>query len=345
MDLQSTTAEPKPALRIDEQALSAYLEAQLEGFQGPLTVRAFKGGRSNPTYLLSTPERRYVLRKKPPGKLLPSAHNVAREFRIMRALAATEVPVPEMLVLCEDPEVIGTDFFVMEHVDGRVLENPHYPELSPSERNAAYRDLARVLGALHSVDVDATGLSDLGKRGNYFERQISRWTKQYAAARTHDIGAMDALIGWLPDNIPATEEVAFVHGDYQPANSIMHPTQPRLIALIDWELSTLGHPLADLAYQCNMTYHFPGLFGDQLEPGPQTGLPTEDEYVQMYCEATGRDGIDGWNFFRAFSCFRSASICQGVYKRGLDGNASGSDGENMLMFTRAAADVGFGFIK
>jgi aminoglycoside phosphotransferase (APT) family kinase protein len=317
------TTSVRQGHELDVAALEAYLAGRLDGFEGPLEVRQFEGGQSNPTYLLRTPGRSYVLRKKPPGELLPSAHQVDREYRVMSALRRTGVPVPPTLLLGDDASVIGTTFFVMGCVEGRVFRQPHLPGVSPAERAAIYQDMADVLARLHEVDVSAAGLSDYGKPGNYYSRQIARWTQQYVAARTLHIEAMDRLIDWLPANIPPGDETTIVHGDYRVENLIIHPTEPRVVAVVDWELSTLGHPLADLAYNC-LTYHLsPEALGraDDTETD-RTGLPTEEEYVQAYCRRTGRRGVPDWNFYLAFSMFRLASILQGVYARALQGNAA-----------------------
>jgi aminoglycoside phosphotransferase (APT) family kinase protein len=307
----------RSAHRFDEQALDRYLAQHLPGYRGNPEIKQFAGGQSNPTFLLKSGDRRYVVRKKPPGTLLPTAHMIEREYRIYRALEDTGVPVPRPYLLCEDPSIVGTAFYVMDYIDGRVMADWALPELSPSERRAVYDDMNRVLAALHSVDVQKKGLGDYGKPGNYFERQISRWTKQYVAAQTRDIEPMNRLIEWLPRNVPADDTTTIVHGDYQLYNLMFHPTEQRVVALLDWELSTLGHPMADLAYNC-MIYHKP----EAAELGE--GIPSEEEYVAMYCERTGRARIPNWNFYVAFGFFRHASIVQGVYKRGLQGNASSS---------------------
>ena len=318
----------RPAHRFDERALERFLRASLPGFpdRGPLLVRQFEGGQSNPTFLLESggpggPE--YVLRKQPPGELLPSAHQVDREYRVMKALEATAVPVPRMHLLCEDPGIIGTRFYVMEKVEGRVYANPLMPGASPAERAPLYRHLADVLAALHAVPPEAVGLGSFGRPGNYYERQISRWSKQYVASRTEDVPEMDALMEWLPRHIPAAAETVVVHGDYRLGNAIVHPGEPRIAAILDWELSTLGHPLADLGYVCQTYYadeddrH--GLNRPNLHA---LGIPTEEEFVARYCEMAGLDGIENWHFYPVYNLFRSAAIIQGVYRRGLDGNAS-----------------------
>lgn len=320
--------------RFDEAALTRWCMDHVDGFEGPLTVRQFQGGQSNPTFQLVTPARKYVLRKKPPGQLLASAHQVDREYKVMKALADTPVPVPHMYALCEDDAVIGTAFYVMEHLEGRVFRDPTLPEQTPEERAAIYDDMNRVLAELHKVDFAAVGLEDFGRPGNYFERQISRWIKQYRAAETETIADMEELISWMPDNIPDEDSVSIAHGDFRLENTMYHPTEPKMIAVLDWELSTIGHPLADLGYN-SMLYHI-----DSPTMGTLTrvdfatsGIPDEDEYVAAYCRRTGREGIENWPFYVGFSIFRLASIAQGVYKRGLDGNASS---EKALIYGNAA---------
>ena len=302
------------------------MAANVDGYSGALQVCQFKGGQSNPTYWLADRERQYALRKKPPGKLLQSAHAVDREYRVMRALSDTDVPSAKMYALCEDDSVIGTAFFVMEYVQGRIFWNVQLPEVEPEERRAIYEELARVLAAIHSVDLDAVGLSDYGRPDAYVARQVKRWTKQYIASQTAEVEAMNKLIEWLPGNIPDDEATALVHGDYRLDNIIFHPTEPRALAVIDWELSTLGHPLSDLAYTCMlydvMLPKIGGLAGVDFE---NSGIPTEEAFVARYCALLGRDGVPDLNYYKAFSIFRLAAIAQGVYKRSLDGNASSTE--------------------
>ncbi|MGB5283899.1 MAG: phosphotransferase [Polyangiales bacterium] len=320
------TGPVREAHRFDEARLDAWMEENVDGYTGELQVCQFKGGQSNPTYWLADRERQYALRKKPPGELLQSAHAVDREFRVMRALADSDVPSAKMYALCEDHSVIGTSFFVMEYVQGRIFWNVQLPELEPTERRAIYEELARVLSAIHRVDLDASGLSDYGRPDSYVARQVKRWTKQYLASQTSDIAAMNTLIEWLPANIPDDEATALVHGDYRLDNIIFHPTEPRALAVIDWELSTLGHPLSDLAYACMlydvMLPKIGGLAGVDFE---KTGIPAEDAFVSRYCDLVGRDGVPDLNYYKAFSIFRLAAIAQGVYKRSLDGNASSTE--------------------
>ena len=313
----------REAHRFDEEALAAYLENNVAGFEGPLTVRQFEGGQSNPTFQLITPGNRYVLRKQPPGELLPSAHQVDREYRVMKALEHTDVPVPVMFCLCEDTAVIGTKFDVMELVEGRLFTETLLPGLSREERRAIYLDLARVLACLHKVEPAAVGLAEFGRPGNYYERQIGRWTKQYLASKTEEIEAMDRLMAWLPDNVPEQKKTVIVHGDYRLGNTLIHPTEPRIVAVLDWELSTLGDGLADLGYLCQ-DYHGDSYFSAGLASADlaSLGIPTEAEFVAEYCRHAGIDHIENWPFYLIYNMFRSAAIIQGVYRRGLDGNAS-----------------------
>lgn len=309
--------------RLDEAALARHLADRLAGFRGPLEIRQFEGGQSNPTYLLRSLSGDCVLRKKPPGQLLPSAHAVDREYRVMKALAGTGVPVPPALLMCDDASVIGTPFFIMGCVEGRVFRQPHLPGVTSVDRAAMYEDMADVLARLHGVDVAAIGLADYGKPGNYYARQIVRWGQQYVAAKTDDIPSMDRLMEWLPAHIPPGDQTSIVHGDYRVENLIFHPTEPRIVAIVDWELSTLGHPLADLAYNC-LTYYLPAeaLGRAEAVDSGRSGMPDEGSYVAAYCRRTGRDGVPNWSFYLAFSMFRLASILQGVYARGLQGNAA-----------------------
>jgi aminoglycoside phosphotransferase (APT) family kinase protein len=331
--------------RFDIDALQSYLRAHVEGFAGPLTVEQFKGGQSNPTFKLITPNQSYVMRCKPGpvAKLLPSAHAIEREFRVMRALSGSEVPVPTMHALCEDEAVLGRAFYVMDFVEGRVLWEPQLPGLSSTERSAIFGEMNRVLAALHQVDFAAAGISDYGKHEGYLSRQIARWTKQYRASETESIPSMDALIDWLPAHIPAGEETSIVHGDYRLDNVIFHPTEPRILAVLDWELSTLGHPLADFAYHC-MTWYLPpgagrGLAGSDLAG---SGIPSVKEYIAMYCERTGRSGgIPHFEFYMAFNMFRMAGILQGIMKRVVDGTAASAQALQMGKATRPIADEGW----
>jgi len=332
--------------RFDADRLAGYLAGHLPGFAGPLEVKQFQGGQSNPTYLLITPARRYVMRSKPGpvARLLPSAHAIEREFRLMRALAPQGVPVPEMLLLCEDESVIGRAFFLMEHVDGRIFWEQSLPGLAPAERGAIYDEMNRVIAKLHSVDIERSGLADYGKAGNYFARQIGRWSKQYRASETEAIEAMDRLIDWLPAHVPPGDETTVVHGDFRLDNLIFHPAEPRVLAVIDWELSTLGHPLADFSYLC-MSWHIPpgafrGIAGLDLAA---LGIPSEAEFIRRYCERTGRAEIEHWSFYLAYNLFRIAAILQGVYKRALEGMASADNALAAGDNARALAAIGWAY--
>ena len=320
----------------DIAALTDWLSAHLEGFIGPLSVEMFKGGQSNPTYKLVTPKRAYVMRSKPGpvAKLLRSAHAVEREFAVMRGLAGTAVPVPEMYCLCEDESVIGRAFYVMEFVQGRVLWDQSLPGMSNTERGAIYDAMNRVIAALHKVDFAKQGLAGYGKPGNYFERQIGRWSKQYVASTTQPVPEMDQLIAWLPLNIPVSardeNKTSIVHGDYRLDNLMFHPTEQRVLAVLDWELSTLGHPLADFSYHC-MAWHIPhgmgrGIGGVDIA---SLGIPGEAAYIQRYCQRTGlatpEELARDWNFYMAYNMFRIAAILQGIAKRIEAGTASSAE--------------------
>ena len=311
----------------DTSALDAWATAHVEGWRGPSTAKKFPTGQSNPTYLIESASGRYVLRRKPPGKLLKSAHLIEREFRVLKGLEGAGYPAPRVLALCEDESVIGTAFYLMSFVDGRVLWNPALPELEREQRGLIYDAMNDGLAWLHSIDVAAAGLSDYGKPGSYFARQYQRWTDQYRASETARIEDMDRLIAWLAANAPPDDgRVALVHGDWRIDNMIFDASSPRLLAVLDWELSTLGHPFADLAYQC-MQWRLPagkhrGLGGVDRAANC---IPTEAEYVAAYCQRMGLKTIPDWTFLIAFSSFRSIAIHQGVYKRALDGNASNPD--------------------
>ena len=318
---------------VDTVALARWMASEVPGFSGPLSVEMFKGGQSNPTYKLITPQKAYVMRAKPGpvAKLLPSAHAVEREFRVMKALQGTGVPVAQMHALCEDESVIGRAFYVMECVEGRVLWDQALPDMSPAQRGAIYDEMNRVMAALHTVKPLDIGLEGYGKPGNYFERQIGRWSKQYQASITQPIAEMDRLMDWLPQNIPAMARdesmVSVVHGDYRLDNLMFHPTEPRVMAVLDWELSTLGHPLADFSYHC-MAWHIPpgafrGIGGLDVA---SLGIPSEADYIARYCErtrlATPSALKADWNFYLAYNMFRLAAILQGIAKRVEAGTAS-----------------------
>ena len=316
--------EVAPGHRFDEARLEAWLAPRIDRFGTGMSVQQFQGGASNPTFLLTTqtPDgpRRYVLRKKPPGVLLASAHQVDREFRAMKALAETGVPVPVMRVLCDDADIISTGFYVMDYLPGRVFRDAQLPDQTPAERAAIYDQLNATLARLHQVDYAAVGLGDYGRPSGYFQRQVARWTKQYRDAETEPCPAMEALIAALPARIPQDEVSSIAHGDYRLENVMFHPTEPRLIAVLDWELSTIGHPLADLGYNCFMWHNDSPGWGTLLGVDFATsGIPTEADYVAAYCRRTGRSGIDDLDFYIAFGAFRLASISQGVYRRILSG--------------------------
>ena len=363
MDQFTGTRAVAASHAFDTEALATYLTRNLSGFSGPVSVEQFKGGQSNPTYKLITPSRSYVMRSKPgpAAKLLPSAHAIEREFRVMKALAGSDVPVPEMLLLCVDEALIGRAFYVMAFVEGRVLWEQSLPGLDKAGRRAIYEEMNRVIAALHNVDVSVAGLADYGKPGNYFERQIGRWGKQYLASLSpgalEPIADMDRLIEWLPAHMPASardeRQVAVVHGDYRLDNLVFAPDAPRVTAVLDWELSTLGHPLADFSYHC-MSWHIPpgsfrGIGGLDLA---ELGIPPEREYVQMYCARTGRDAQGGadavmadWNFYLAYNLFRMASIMQGIAKRVVDGTASSAQAKATVGSAARLAQAGWGFAQ
>ena len=311
--------------RFDEAALARHLREHLPGFDGAAEVRQFQGGQSNPTFHIRTEAGEYVLRKKPPGKLLPRAHEVEREYRIIRALEGSDVPVPRARLLVEDAAVIGTAFFVMDHVPGRVFTDPNRLSVPPADRAAVFADMARVLAALHRVDWRAAGLEGFGRPEGYMARQVALWTRQWEAAKVEEMPEMDRLAAWLPGHLPKDEEATIAHGDYRLGNLIIHPTEPRIVAVLDWELATIGHPLADLGYAC-LAYHLPpspqgtsGVAGRDLAG---TGIPEEAEFVARYCAFAARAVPNSLGVFVVFSMFRLASIVAGVWRRALDGNAA-----------------------
>ncbi len=310
---------------LDIAGLRRYLAARVPEVGELIDADKFADGQSNPTFALTTDRGRFVLRRKPPGELLKSAHAVDREYRVQKALADTDVPVARMYHLCEDDAVIGSAFYVMEFVDGRTFWEPSLPGLGTAERSAIYDSMNATLAAIHSVDVDAVGLGDFGRPGNYFERQYDRWSRQYRTSETETIDAMETLIDWLGHNMVSDDgRFSLVHGDYRLDNIMMHATEPRAIAVMDWELSTLGHPFADLAYQCMLWRMPPGPLLGGLDGVDRRalGIPTEAEYVARYCERMGLERIDQWLFYLVFGFFRIAAIAQGVYQRALQGNAS-----------------------
>ncbi|HEY6132368.1 MAG TPA: phosphotransferase family protein [Rubrivivax sp.] len=343
--------------RFDIAALQSYLAPRLDGFAGPLRVEQFKGGQSNPTFKLATPGSAYVMRTKPgpAARLLPSAHAIEREFRVMQALHGSEVPVPRMHLLCEDESVIGRAFYVMAFVEGRVLWDQALPGLAKPERAAIYDEMNRVLSALHRVDPAAAGLADFGRPGSYFERQIGRWSKQYLASVTEPIDAMDRLIEWLPAHIPAgardETQATIVHGDFRMDNLIFAPDEPRVLAVLDWELATLGHPLADFSYHC-LAWHIPHSMGRGIGglDAPALGIPSEAEYLRRYCERTGRSGgaaalLAEWDFYLAYNLFRIAAILQGIARRVVDGTAASAQARQAGAGARPLAELGWFFAQ
>ena len=343
------TVEVKAAHRIDEARLAQFLGDTVADYQGPLTLRQFEGGQSNPTYLLTTPARKYVLRRKPPGVLLKSAHAVDREFRVMRALWETGFPVPEPLALCEDDAVLGTAFYVMRHVEGRIFLDNAMPDLDRVARGAVFDSVNATLARLHTVDHVALGLGDFGRAGNYFSRQIGRWSQQYEASRTEDLAAMDKLIAWLPGAVPADEETRLIHGDYSFHNVLIHPTEPRVVAVLDWELSTTGHPLGDLMYHA-MEWYRPAhcdargtLLGADLEA---LGVTDLEAYVALYCQRAGRAPVENLGFHKAYNLFRVAAIIQGIVARALGGNAAASvDAGEQMARVRVLANAAWGYAQ
>ena len=326
----------------DVAQLADYLEDKVAGFKGPLTAEKFAGGQSNPTFKITAASGEYVLRRKPPGELLKSAHAVDREYRVLSALANTEVPVTEVYHLCEDDSVIGSMFYLMEFKAGTVFWDPALPDMSNAERGAIFDQMNQVLVDLHSVDVDKVGLADYGRPSNYFSRQTDRWSKQYRASELETIGDMDRLMEWLPQNMPADDgKLVLVHGDFRLDNIMFHPSEPRPLALLDWELSTLGHPYADLAYQCMQLR----LDNDSVLAGlggidrQALGLPSEEDYVALYCQRMGLENIPNWNFYVVFSMFRFAAILQGVAKRAQEGNASSDKASRMGLLVKPLAKM------
>ena len=341
-DAAPVLVEVPAAHTFDAARLEAWFAGRLDGFGGGLRMRQFEGGQSNPTFLVESAARRIVLRKKPPGKLLPTAHQVEREHRVLAALSGAGVPVPEVFALCEDESVIGTPFYVMAYVEGRVFTDPRLPGLDPAGRRAVYSSTVAGLAAVHAVDVEAAGLSGLGPPSGYLERQIRRWSRQYEASRTDDVEAMDALVRWLPAHLPPSSRTALVHGDYRIGNLVFARGAARLEGVLDWELATLGDPFSDLAYLC-MGYHHdaPGRPGLAARAGGASGIPGESELLEDYCRHTGIGEIPYWRFYLAFSFFRFAAILQGVYRRGLDGNASSREALAQRDLVRGYAETGW----
>lgn len=340
----SGTKAVEDHLKFDESRLETYLDEHVEGFAGPLEVRRFKGGQSNPTYQLVTPGRSYVLRRKPPGELLPSAHAVDREFRIISALYKIGFPVPRPFVLCEDPAVTGTMFYIMEMIEGRVFWDMTLPEQTQAERAAIYDAKIRTLAEFQAIDYRAVGLEGFGKTTDYFARQIHRWGKTYVASETETISDMDRLNAWLPANIPNDDAVSLIHGDYRMDNMIFHPSESRIVAVLDWELATIGHPLGDFTYHL-CPWLLPPVEGISTLSGldlPALGIPTEDQYIERYCELTERDGIANLDYYRAYTIWRMAAIYQGIIKRVEDGTAASSEAptDTEIVKKFAAAAIG-----
>lgn len=343
---QSETMPVLEAHRIDASRLSEYLTAHIDGLSGPLEVEEFRGGQSNPTYKLTSSERAFVLRRKPPGKLLPSAHAVDREYRVISALAQTDVPVPATYLLCEDESVAGTPFYVMDYVPGRIFWDVTLPGLSPAQRADIYDAMNDVIARLHKVDYKAIGLADFGREGGYVARQIKRWSAQYRASETETDEAMERLIEWLPANLPAEDETALVHGDYRLDNMIFHPTEPRVVAVLDWEISTLGHPLADFSYHCMLWRMTPndyrGLKGFDLAA---LGIPSEENYVAAYCRRTGRASLENWDYYVAYNMFRMAAILQGIMGRVRDGTAASPEAAKTGALARPVAKAAWAQVE
>ncbi|MEC8955905.1 MAG: phosphotransferase family protein [Pseudomonadota bacterium] len=333
--------------KFDVMRLDEYLKTAVENYAGPIDVKQFKGGQSNPTYLIKTPTQKYVLRRKPPGNLLKSAHAVDREYRVIQALNRVDFPVPEPYVYCDDESIIGTVFYVMEFVEGRIFWDLDMPDSNPYERAAIYDDLNKSLAKLHNFNIRDIGLSDFGKPGNYFSRQISRWSKQYVASEIDEIPAMNQLMSWLPENIPDDESSSIVHGDYRLDNLIIHPVEPKIIGVLDWELSTVGHPMGDLTYNL-LAWQMPdigagstGLFGKDIKG---LGIPSEDEYIERYCERTGKAvGLQNREFYSAYNFFRIAAILQGIAGRVRDGTAASIEAQKLVKAVAPLAEMGWAY--
>ena len=345
----SGTREVRAAHQFDVGPLQDYLSAAISDFRGPLEVSQFKGGQSNPTYLLETPAASYVMRRKPPGKLLKSAHAVDREYRVISALYEAGYPVPRPYLLCEDDSVVGTIFYIMERVEGRIFWELDLPGCDKDERREIYDNVNKTIADLHTIDYDAIGLTSFGRPGNYFDLQISRWSKQYYASEIEKNDSMDRLISWLPDSIPDDDSTSIVHGDYRLDNMVLHPTEPRVLAVLDWELSTIGHPLGDFTYHL-MSWQMPligigsaGLLGKDLAA---LGIPEEDQYVQTYCERTGRqNGIPNRDFYSAYNFFRLAAILQGIVGRVRDGTAASAHAAASANAVAPLAELGWKYAK
>ncbi|MGB0919905.1 MAG: phosphotransferase family protein [Alphaproteobacteria bacterium] len=324
------TKDVADAHKFDEAALIAYMEANVEGFEGPIKVHEFNGGQSNPTYKIETPGKSYVLRRKPPGTLLPSAHAVDREYKVITALGETDVPAPRTYAMCEDESVLGTIFYIMDCVDGRVLWDPTIPSVDKENRIAIYDSMNDAIAKLHNVDYKAVGLEDFGKPGNYFARQISRWSKQYKASETEQIPEMDALMEWLPETIPSDDTTTIVHGDYRLDNMIFHPTEPRVVAILDWELCTLGHPVGDFSYHLMNWDTNEVLAGMSADDYAAAGIPTKEQYAALYAERTGFTQVtENLDWYMSYNLFRIGGILQGIRGRLRDGTAASDHADEM----------------
>ena len=343
----SGTQEVLEQHRVDLDKLQAYMEASVEGFSGSVSLRQFKGGQSNPTFLLEAGGKTYVMRRKPPGELLKSAHAVDREYKVITALGQTDVPVPRTYALCTDEGVLGTWFYIMDYCEGRIFWTPHLDEVEKSERTAIYEGMVDALARLHSADYKAIGLEDYGRPGNYVARQINTWSKQYRLSETEEIEAMERLLEWMPENVPEQLSTSVIHGDFRLDNMIFHPTEPRVIAILDWELSTLGNPIADLNYNC-MPYsqpkggRFSGLSGQNLD---DMGIPSQENYIALYCDRTGRDGIDRWDFYTAYNMFKLAAISQGIMGRVVAGTAASQEAIDSGKNARPLAERAWALIE
>ena len=346
-ELNSGTKPVEETHKFNEAALDAWMKANVVGYAGPLEVRQFKGGQSNPTYQLVTLGKTYVMRRKPPGKLLPSAHAVDREYKVITALGTTEFPVAKTYGVCLDEGVIGTIFYVMDMVEGRILWDGALPDMTPQQRGDIYDAEIKTLADLHNTDYAAIGLADFGKPGNYFGRQIDRWTRQYKASETQEIASMDRLMAWLPETLPVDDQTSIVHGDYRLDNMSLHPTEPRVIAVLDWELSTLGNPLADFTYFL-MSWVMPsteraGLSSLDLKA---LGIPSVEAVVARYCELTGRkQGLPELDWYFAYNMFRLGAICQGIAGRVRDGTASSAHAQAMEARVPVLGDTAMTFAK
>ena len=329
--------------QFDTKALTAFMEENVEDFEGPVTVEEFKGGQSNPTYLVKTQQQSYVLRRKPPGKLLKSAHAVDREYRVITALNGTNVPVPKTFALCENTEIIGTSFYLMEFMEGRVLWDPSMAGSSKEEALGVYTSMNSTLAKLHSVDPLEIDLESFGRPGNYVGRQVSIWTKQYVDSETEKIPEMDKLIDWLPKNLPTDKSLRIVHGDFSLTNLMMHADKPEVIAILDWELSTLGDPVADFSYHCMQYRQNPNLA--DKEYCKEAGIPTEQEYVAMYCDKTGSDLKEEWELYMAYNLFKSAGILQGIMGRVRDGTAASKHAKDMAARVRPLAEAAWQLVE